>query len=90
MRRAGTVKQAEAEFDRWLSQVSETTPPPRPLPTEQEVEMFLRGIGLSDEPDKFDSSIHSWRCEHPDRYGRCSCFQEALRDLMKLIRGESE
>lgn len=59
-------------------------------PTEQEVEMFLRGIGLSDEPDKFDSSIHSWRCEHPDRYGRCTCFQEVQRDLTKLIRGENE
>ena len=25
------------------------------------------------------SSIHSWRCEHPDRYGPCNCMAEVAR-----------
>ncbi|HEU5223095.1 MAG TPA: hypothetical protein VFU07_05365 [Candidatus Lumbricidophila sp.] len=48
----------------------------------EQLEQVLRGVGLSDEPDKFDSSIHSWRCEHPDRYGKCDCFQEAVNDIL--------
>lgn len=47
----------------------------------QTPEELLRGWGLSDRPWEFDSSIHSWRCEHPDRYGECSCFQELVQEL---------
>lgn len=49
------------------------------LPGEDEREALantLRAQGLTDEPEKFDGNIHSWRCEHPDRYGRCACFAE--------------
>lgn len=28
------------------------------------------------------SSIHGWRCEHPDRYGPCGCFAGLLDDLV--------
>lgn len=49
-----------------------------------QVEKVLRGAGLSDEPDKFDSSIHGWRCEHPDRYGRCSHFAGLVDELVQL------
>lgn len=28
------------------------------------------------------SSLHSWRCEHPDRYGECDCLTESARDLL--------
>lgn len=45
----------------------------------------LRGAGLSDRPDLYDSSIHSWRCEHPDRYGHCDCFAELVSDLAPLL-----
>lgn len=45
------------------------------------IERALRENGLSDQPDKYDSSIHSWRCEHPDRYGPCTCFAELVTDL---------
>jgi hypothetical protein len=30
------------------------------------------------------NSIHGWRCQHPDRYGPCTC----VRDLAALIAAE--
>lgn len=46
-----------------------------------DVERVLRENGLTDRPDQYDSSIHSWRCEHPDRYGPCTCFAELVGEL---------
>ena len=54
------------------------------------VEILLRGWGLTDSPEEFSDGIHSWRCEHPARYGRCNCFQEAVDELSELIRKERE
>ena len=45
------------------------------------VEKALRGFGLTDRPDLHDSSIHGWRCEHPDRYEHCDCFAEVVADV---------
>lgn len=45
------------------------------------IERVLRENGLTDRPDQYDSNIHSWRCEHPDRYGSCDCFAELVTDL---------
>lgn len=50
----------------------------------EEIVAVLRAHGLSDRPDLYDSSIHSWRCAHPDRYGPCDCFAELVSDLAKL------
>lgn len=54
--------------------------------TRAQIEAVLRGWGLTDEPDKFGDGIHSWRCEHPDRYGRCDCFTTAVDDIEKLLK----
>ena len=50
------------------------------------IEAALRGAGLTDKPGEFDSSIHSWRCEHPETYGPCDCFQELVRELAEVER----
>lgn len=55
-----------------------------------EAEKLLRGWGLTDRPEEFGDGIHSWRCEYPDRYGRCTCFEDCVRDLMKFMEGETE
>lgn len=38
------------------------------------------------------TSIHSWRCEHPDRYGPCRCVEsvasEITEQIMKLLDEE--
>lgn len=49
------------------------------------LERVLRENGLSDEPAKYDSSIHSWRCWHPDIYGPCGCFAELVSDLTDVL-----
>ena len=28
------------------------------------------------------NSLHSWRCEYPDRYGECACVEEMITDLL--------
>ena len=62
----------------------------RLTPTREQIAEVLRGIGLSDLPDEYDSRIHSWRCEHPEIYGRCSCFDDAVNDLAALMAGLAE
>lgn len=53
------------------------------------LEAFLRGEGLSDRPDLYGSSIHSWRCEYPDRYGACTCFADFLDGLVAVVEGRA-
>lgn len=31
------------------------------------------------------SSLHSWRCEHPDRYGECDCLEQIADELIRVI-----
>lgn len=51
-----------------------------------DLDEVLRGSGISDRPETFDSDIHSWRCAHPDRYGWCSCFTELIDDLTVVVK----
>ena len=46
--------------------------------------------GLSDRPDLYDSNIHSWRCEYPDRYGHCTCLDELVDDLVTVANEPEE
>lgn len=48
----------------------------------------MRGWGLTDHPEEYGDGIHSWRCEHPDRYGRCDCFTLAVDEMMALLAGD--
>jgi DNA-directed RNA polymerase subunit N (RpoN/RPB10) len=54
----------------------------------EKIELVLRGSGLSNEPWKYDSNIHGWRCEYPGRYGKCDCFDELLNDLVRAVQGK--
>src|SRR5699024_12593684 len=42
--------------------------------------------GLTDRPEQFGDGIHGWRCEYPDRYGRCDCLADLIGDLVRLVR----
>src|SRR5690606_38633186 len=61
----------------------------RGMNTDQ-LETLLRGWGLTGRPEEVEDGIHSWRCSHPARYGRCRCFQEAISELSEFIRQERE
>ena len=52
--------------------------------TREQIEAVMRGWGLTDEPDKDGDGIHSWRCEYPDRYGKCDCFDTAVDEMVAL------
>lgn len=49
---------------------------------------LLMGWGLNDCPSEYSDGIHSWRCEHPDRYGPCKCFEDCIDELVELIGRE--
>ncbi|GAA1147938.1 hypothetical protein GCM10009651_35810 [Microbacterium natoriense] len=53
-----------------------------PTSIRDEIAVFFRGLGLTDKPAEFGDGIHGWRCEHPDRYGACDCFEQAITDLL--------
>jgi hypothetical protein len=40
---------------------------------------------LLDEGCQPGSSIHSWRCEHPDRYGECTCVSEVAEEVAAAL-----
>lgn len=40
---------------------------------------------LRDEGGDPGSSLHSWRCEYPDRYGPCSCLREAASAVLDAL-----
>lgn len=42
----------------------------------------LQGEGL----DSGGASPHSWRCEHPDRYGHCTCLDEAVSAVLLVVQ----
>jgi hypothetical protein len=56
---------------------------------EQSIEDVLRGNGITDRPEEFDSDIHSWRCSHPEIYGRCTCFNDLINDIVEAVKNES-
>lgn len=54
----------------------------------ERITRVLEGQGLTPHPDKYDSSIHGWRCEHPDIYGPCSCFEELVAAIIPIVEAE--
>ena len=54
---------------------------PEQTPYERAVEAAAQA--LSDEGGDPGNSIHSWRCEHPDRYGDCTCLRETAHEQMR-------
>lgn len=38
---------------------------------------------LRDEGGEPGHGIHSWRCEHPDRYGACDCVEVTARAMLE-------
>lgn len=49
-----------------------------------DIETVLRANGLTDEPEKYDGDIHSWRCSEVERYGKCNCFELLLNELEEV------
>lgn len=58
--------------------------------TREQVEDVMRAWGLTDEPEQYGDGIHSWRCEHPDRYGRCTCFTQFAAEMTAVLKGEHQ
>lgn len=52
----------------------------------EDIRGVLVGAGLTDRPEQFGDGIHGWRCEYPDRYGRCDCLTDLIGDLVRLVR----
>jgi len=48
---------------------------------EEAVEAAAKAI--LDEGGAPGHSLHSWRCEHPDRYGECDCVEQTARAALE-------
>ena len=55
---------------------------------QERIARVLEGQGLTAHPDQYDSNIHGWRCEHPDIYGPCSCFEELVAAVLPIVEAE--
>lgn len=55
--------------------------------TPEQIKAVLEANGLSDNAA---NTLHSWRCEHPEIYGPCSCLQELVNDLAALLPEATE
>lgn len=54
-------------------------------PTAPTAEDVIRDV-LLDYGASPGGSLHSWRCEHPDRYGPCTCVAEVVAAVVAAIR----
>jgi hypothetical protein len=41
---------------------------------------------LTDEGGAPGNSLHSWRCEYPDRYGECDCLTGTAESILAALR----
>jgi len=32
------------------------------------------------------NSLHSWRCEYPDHYGKCDCLEQTADEILAALR----
>ena len=72
-------------------QSAQPTPEPTPagldvLATVATVRAVLEREGI-DEPER---GIHSWRCAHPDRYGKCKCLDVVMEDIAAALATTTE
>ena len=40
---------------------------------------------INDEGGAPGNSLHSWRCEYPDRYGACGCVDQTAQMILDAI-----
>jgi hypothetical protein len=40
---------------------------------------------LTDEGGAPGNSLHSWRCEYPDRYGECDCLTQTAESILAAL-----
>lgn len=78
----------KSQADNLNEVVNEAMAESAPEITKADVERVLRENGLTDQPEKYDSDIHGWRCKHPDRYGKCDCFSQFADSILALLKGE--
>lgn len=42
---------------------------------------------INDEGGRPGNSIHSWRCEYPDRYSPCGCVETTAKLILAALTG---
>ena len=56
-----------------------------PAPTGS-LEERIRKVLIENAVDSTDNQgMHSWRCQYPDAYGPCDCFEELVTDLIGAV-----
>lgn len=34
-----------------------------------------------------NQALHGWRCQHPDRYGPCDCYERLIIEIRQTVEG---
>lgn len=60
--------------------------------TPNEITEALRRVLIANGADGPENrGYHSWRCQYPDRYGSCSCFEDLLSEMVAALpTGQAE
>lgn len=43
---------------------------------------------INEEGGEPGNGLHSWRCEYPDRYGKCDCVELTAQMILAALRGQ--
>lgn len=44
---------------------------------------------LTDNGGAPGNSLHSWRCEYPERYGKCDCLEQTAAEIIAALDGQT-
>ena len=56
-----------------------------PVSATDELRERLRVVLAENGVDEAPATLHSWRCEYPERYGKCDCIAELVTDLAAVV-----
>jgi len=55
------------------------------------VEMVVRQVLIEHGVDVVDNQgLHGWRCQYPDSYGACSCFDDLVVEMVDRLAKREE
>jgi hypothetical protein len=55
--------------------------------TTDDATVQLVADAISREGGEPGNSLHGWRCEYPDRYGKCECLNQVATGILAALTG---
>lgn len=78
---AGLIVLADNRATRSPQQVGH----PRTVPTMADPRVEIVARVINDNGGQPGNSIHGWRCQYPDQYGKCDCVEQTAREILAAL-----